>query len=239
VRAPNPGPYTLSGTNSWIIGRGPAYVIDPGPSIPGHIDALLTELEARGGLGAILLTHGHPDHSGAAADLRARTGAPIGAVGAEAQIPLADGLAVGPLTALATPGHTPDHHVFIAGHVCFTGDAVLGEGSVFIGSEPGALASYLAALRRLRDLDLELLAPGHGPLVSDPSAKLDEYLEHRMERERRLIAALDDGLRDRDELLARVWSEVPAALRLAAMSTLDAHLAKLADEGRLPPLDGR
>ena len=116
---------------------------------------------------------------------------------------------------------------------------MLGEGSVFIGSEPGALASYLAALRRLRDLDLELLAPGHGPLVSDPSAKLDEYLEHRMERERRLIEALDDGLRDRDELLARVWSEVPAALRIAAMSTLDAHLAKLADEGRLPPLDGR
>jgi glyoxylase-like metal-dependent hydrolase (beta-lactamase superfamily II) len=209
-------------------------VIDPGPAIAAHIDALLAELETRGGLGAILLTHDHRDHSEAVAALRAQTGAPLAAMRAGAQIALGDGTAVGPLTALATPGHAPDHVAFVAGRVCFTGDAVLGEGSVFIAPDPGALASYLAALRRLRGLDLELLAPGHGPLIADPRAKLDECLAHRMERERRLIEALADGLRDRDELLDRVWSGVPVALRPAAASTLEAHLAKLADEGRLP-----
>jgi glyoxylase-like metal-dependent hydrolase (beta-lactamase superfamily II) len=105
---------------------------------------------------------------------------------------------------------------------------VLGEGSVFIAAYPGALAGYLAALRRLRDEDLELLAPGHGPLITDPRAKLDEYLAHRLERERRVLEALAHGLRDRDALLDRVWPRLAAALRPAAASTLDAHLAKLA-----------
>ena len=180
------------------------------------------------------MTHDHRDHSEAVWALRAQTGAPLAAMRADAQITLCDGAAVGPLTALATPGHTRDHVAFVAGGVCFTGDAVLGEGSVFLAPDPGALVSYLAALRRLRGLDLELLAPGHGPLITDPRAKLDEYLAHRMERERSLVEALADGLRDRDELLDRVWSGVPVALRGAAASTLEAHLAKLADEGRLP-----
>jgi glyoxylase-like metal-dependent hydrolase (beta-lactamase superfamily II) len=209
-------------------------VIDPGPAIDAHIDALLAELETRGGLGAILLTHDHRDHSGAVAALRGQTGAPLAAVRAGAQIALGDGTAVGPLTALPTPGHAPDHVAFVAGRVCFTGDAVLGEGSVLIAPDPGALAGYLAALRRLRGLELDLLAPGHGPLIADPRGKLDEYLAHRIERERRLLEALADGLRDRDELLDRVWSGVPVALRAGAASTLEAHLAKLADEGRLP-----
>jgi glyoxylase-like metal-dependent hydrolase (beta-lactamase superfamily II) len=234
VRAANPGPFTLGGTNSWIVGRDPAYVIDPGPALAGHVDALVAELETRGELAAILLTHDHLDHSGAVAALQARSGAPVAAMRADAQIRLADGVAVGPLTAIATPGHALDHVAFVAGPVCFTGDAVLGEGSVFIAADPGAMAGYLAALRRLRTMDLELFAPGHGPLVTDPQAKLDEYLAHRMERERRLLGALADGLRGRDELLDRVWSEVPPALRGAAALTLDAHLAKLADEGRLP-----
>jgi glyoxylase-like metal-dependent hydrolase (beta-lactamase superfamily II) len=209
-------------------------VIDPGPPIAAHIDALLAELATRGELGAILLTHDHPDHSGAADALRERTGAPVAAMRADAQISLADGEPVGPLTALATPGHAPDHAAFTLGRVCFTGDAVLGEGSVLIAPDPGALASYLASLRRMRELDLELLAPGHGPLVTEPRAKLDAYLAHRLERERRLLTALEDGLRDHDELLDRVWSDAPAALRPAARATLEAHLAKLADEGRLP-----
>jgi glyoxylase-like metal-dependent hydrolase (beta-lactamase superfamily II) len=234
VRAPNPGPYTLGGTNSWIVARDPAYVIDPGPPIAAHIDALLAEVEARGGLGAILVTHDHHDHSGGVAMLVERTGAPLAAMRPDAQIPLVDGVVVGPLTALATPGHAADHAAFLTGRVCFTGDAVLGEGSVFIAADPGALTGYLAALRRLRDLDLEFLAPGHGPLITDPRAKLDEYLAHRLERERRVIEALADGLRDRDELLDRVWPQLPAELRPLAASTLAAHLAKLAEEGRLP-----
>ncbi|MCW3064052.1 MAG: beta-lactamase domain protein, partial [Solirubrobacterales bacterium] len=148
---------------------------------------------------------------------------------------LADGDRFGPLEAIPVPGHAADHLVFVTGPVCFTGDAVLGQGSVFVAPGRGALAGYLAGLRRLRGLDLALICPGHGPVVHDPAAKLDEYVDHRLERERRLVAALDRGLRSVDELLADVWADAPIALRPAAAVTLAAHLDKLAEEGRLPP----
>jgi glyoxylase-like metal-dependent hydrolase (beta-lactamase superfamily II) len=111
---------------------------------------------------------------------------------------------------------------------------VLGQGSVFIAPDPGAMAGYLAGLRRLRERGLTLLCPGHGPVVRDPTAKLDEYIAHRLERERRLVAALDAGLRTVGELLDRVWDDAPSVLRPAAALTLAAHLDKLDEEGRLP-----
>jgi glyoxylase-like metal-dependent hydrolase (beta-lactamase superfamily II) len=111
---------------------------------------------------------------------------------------------------------------------------VLGRGSTLLLPDPGALAGYIDGLRRLRARRLELLCPGHGPLVEDPAAKLDDYLAHRLERERRVVAALADGARSVDELLASAWPDAPAELRLAATVTLAAHLDKLADEGRLP-----
>lgn len=120
------------------------------------------------------------------------------------------------------------------GDAAFTGDAVLGEGSVFLFPDEGALAGYLAALERLDDLRLALLCPGHGPPVLDPHSKLSEYVEHRLDRERALLAALARGRRTVDELLDDAWSDVPAQLRPAAAVTLAAHLDKLAAEGRLP-----
>jgi glyoxylase-like metal-dependent hydrolase (beta-lactamase superfamily II) len=162
-------------------------------------------------------------------------GAPVAAMAfAGADVAVADGDSLGPLIAVATPGHAPDHLAFVAGSACFTGDAVLGLGSVFVAPDPGALRGYLAALERLRAMDLDLLCPGHGPPIADPAAKLDEYLAHRRDRERRLVEALDDGLRGADELLDRVWDDVPSELRPAAAVTLAAHLDKLAEEGRLP-----
>jgi glyoxylase-like metal-dependent hydrolase (beta-lactamase superfamily II) len=235
IRAANSGPFSLSGTNSWIVDRNPAWLVDPGPALEEHIEALTTELEARGGLGGIALTHDHLDHAEAVPALRERfPRAPVGAARGRIDLQLLDGIAFGPLRALATPGHSPDHLAFVTGKIALTGDAVLGQGSVFISPDPGALAGYLDALGRLRELELELLCPGHGPVVDDPAAKLDEYIAHRLERERRLLAALAAGKRTTQELLDYVWADAPDALRLAAAVTLAAHLDKLADERRLP-----
>jgi glyoxylase-like metal-dependent hydrolase (beta-lactamase superfamily II) len=221
VRAHNPSPLTLDGTNTYVT-RG--WVVDPGPADPDHLDAVL---DAAGGrVEGIVLTHSHADHSEGAAPLAERTGAPVVA-------PDGDG-EVGPFRSIATPGHAADHVCLVVGRACFTGDTVLGEGSVFIAPGEGSLSAYLDSLRRLRELDLDVLCPGHGPYVWNPRAKLDEYLEHRLDRERRLVEALDAGRRTRDELLDAAWSEVSADLRPAAALTLEAHLEKLDEEGRLP-----
>ena len=246
IRADNPGPFTLTGSNTYVVGRGSegAWVIDPGPALPAHVAAVAAELERRGGLAGIALTHDHPDHAEAVPALRARFegggAVPVAGARGAVELPLADGERAGPLEALATPGHAPDHLTYLlaAGPadalVAFTGDAVLGEGSVFIAPDPGALAGYLAGLKRLRERAPVLICPGHGPLVEDPDAKLAEYVSHRLAREQALLAALGAGGRSVDELLDAAWSDAPAMLRPAAAVTLAAHLDKLADEGRLP-----
>ena len=169
-----------------------------------------------------MLTHSHADHSEGAELL----GVPVTLPG--------DGDVVGPFTALATPGHSPDSVSLLHGRICFCGDTVLGVGSVFIDPNEGSLSDYLDSLRRLRELQIDVICPGHGPYVDDPRAKIEEYIDHRLDRERRLVAALDSGLRDHDDLLDEVWSDAPAELRPAAALTLQAHLAKLREEGRLP-----
>lgn len=236
VRAENPGPLSLSGTNTWVVGEGPAWVLDPGPDLPAHLDAVAAELERRGGLGGIVLTHRHADHDEAVPALVERFPAPVAAGGGRADVRLRDGENVGPFLVLATPGHAPEHLAFgLAEHrVAFTGDAVLGEGSVFVSPGPGSLAGYLAALRRLRDWGPRLICPGHGELVTDPDGKLAEYLDHRAARERALLAALAEGRRTVEELLDAAWADAPPELRLPAMVTLAAHLDKLAEEDRLP-----
>ena len=234
VRAENPGPFTLSGTNTWVLGRDPAYVVDPGPDLPGHVDAVAAEVAGRGGLGGVALTHRHADHAEAAPALAERCGPVPIAAARDAEVTLADGARFGPLLAVATPGHSPDHLAFLAGPVAFSGDAVLGEGSVYVAPDPGAMAGYLEGLRRLRALAPEVICPGHGPAVADPAAKLEEYIEHRLDRERRLVEALERGLRSEADLLDVVWDDVPAGLRPAAAVTLRAHLGKLRDEGRAP-----
>jgi glyoxylase-like metal-dependent hydrolase (beta-lactamase superfamily II) len=235
ITADNASPYTLGGTNTWLVGRDPCWVVDPGPDLESHRTRILSDARDRGGIGGIAITHDHADHTEGIAALReAAGGPPAGAARDPADVALEDGDAFGPFAVVATPGHAPDHLAFVAGRACFTGDAVLGEGSVFVAPDPGSLRGYLQALQRLRDMDLAVLCPGHGPLVLDADAKLDEYVAHRLDRERRLERALADGLRTTDELLDRVWSDAPAALRGAATVTLAAHLDKLAEEGRLP-----
>ena len=217
VRAPNPSPLTLDGTNTYVVGR---WVVDPGPADSGHSDAV--RAAATEGIEGVVLTHTHADHAEGAALLDAPVTLP------------GDGQSVGPFTAIATPGHTADSVCLMLGATCFTGDTVLGTGSVFIVPGEGSLSAYLDSLRRLRRAAPEVLCPGHGPYAWNALAKLDEYIEHRLEREGRLLAALDAGLRTRDELLDSAWSDAPAELRDFAALSLEAHLEKLREEGRLP-----
>jgi glyoxylase-like metal-dependent hydrolase (beta-lactamase superfamily II) len=249
VRAPNAGPLTLSGTNTYLVGS-PAWVIDPGPDDQAHLERVWSAAGGRGGIAGIALTHRHLDHAGAAAALRQRSDAQLAASAArsvdatvfsepeaetlEVDLELAEGERFGPLEVIETPGHAADHLCFLLDGVLFSGDTVLGEGSVFIPPERGALRHYLASLRKLKERPLTALCPGHGPVVWQPHAKLDEYIEHRLDRERRLLAALERGLRAQGELLDEVWDDAPAELRPAAALTLEAHLDKLAAEGRLP-----
>ena len=210
IRAPNPAPFTLTGTNSWILGHHPAWLVDPGPAIEQHIAALVDELDRRGGLGGIALTHDHIDHAQAVPQIRERFAeAPLAAARGDAEVRLTDGSVFGPLETVSTPGHAPDHVAFVVGDVGITGDAVLGFGSVFISPYPGSLAGYLAGLDQLRRRKLAILAPGHGPPVLDAGAKLDEYVAHRLDRERRLVTALETGKRTAPELLDDVWNDVP------------------------------
>ena len=218
VRASNASPMTLDGTNSYVVG---GWVVDPGPADPGHLAAL--RRAAGAGIEGVVLTHSHADHAEGAEAL----GVPI-------TLP-AEGEEVGPFLAIGTPGHSRDSVCLLAGRACFTGDTVLGRGSVFISPEEGSLSAYLDSLRRLRELDLEVICPGHGPYVWDPRTKLDEYVAHRLERESRLLEALSEGVRGHRELLDRVWDDAPPELRPAAELTLRAHLEKLRQEGRLPP----
>lgn len=222
VVAPNPGPMTLAGTNTYFYGSDPCTVIDPGPDDPGHLDAVRAAAEERGGIGVVLLTHSHGDHA-------------AGAERFDDVVLPAGGEEHGGLRVLATPGHAADHVCFLTEDgVCFSGDLVLGEGSTFVPPDGGSLAAYMESLRLLQAEAPALICPGHGPWVTDPAAKLAEYVEHREMRERRLLAALERGERSKGALLAEAWSDVPAELRPAAALVMEAHLQKLDAEGRLP-----
>src|SRR6478752_383294 len=202
IVAPNPGPMTLEGTNTYLYGEGPCAVIDPGSEDAGHLEAIRAAAAERGGIGLVLLTHSHGDHTAGAEEL-----------GAEVVLPSGGEVHAG-LRVLATPGHAADHVCFLSDDgVCFSGDLVLGLGSTIVPPGGGSMAAYMDSLRLLQAEKIELICPGHGPWITDPAAKLAEYVEHREMRERRLLAALERGERSRDVLLAEVWSDVPPNLR--------------------------
>jgi glyoxylase-like metal-dependent hydrolase (beta-lactamase superfamily II) len=247
IVAPNPGPMTLEGTNTYVVAAEEgAFVIDPGPADDAHVAAVAAAADAGGGIEGVLLTHSHLDHSAAVPMLG---DAPLlwGSVGAGDESSAESGAAdpssgfpperparVGPFEVIPTPGHAVDHVCFLFGRLCFCGDLVLGRGSSFVPPDGGSLAAYLESLRTLLAVDADLLCPGHGPYVADPQAKVSEYIDHRLDRERKLLEALVEGERSRERLLARAWDDVPAELRTAAAVVMEAHLEKLEAEGRLP-----
>jgi glyoxylase-like metal-dependent hydrolase (beta-lactamase superfamily II) len=223
IVAPNPGPMTLEGTNTYIYGADPCVVIDTGSEDEEHLEAIRTAAADRGGIGLVLLTHSHGDHAAGADRL-----------GAEVVLPKGGETHAG-LRVLATPGHAADHVCFLSEDgVCFSGDLVLGLGSTIVPPGDGALASYMNSLRLLQGEEIELMAPGHGPWITDPAAKLAEYVEHRELRERRLLTALERGERSRAALLAEAWDDIPVELLPMAAMAMEAHLEKLEVEGQLP-----
>jgi glyoxylase-like metal-dependent hydrolase (beta-lactamase superfamily II) len=235
VLAPNPGPFTLEGTNTWIVGSGPVVVIDPGPDDEAHISAVAAEASE---IAVILVTHGHPDHASGAAVLAERVGAPVRAFRPDdGHTSLRDGedieVAGDRLTTVHTPGHTPDHVVFVSEGALFTGDAVLGRGTSVIDPPEGDLAAYLRSLRRMLELEPRVIYPGHGSVVFEAQAKLREYLAHRALREEQVLAGLAQGAVRPADLVPDIYTDTSTELHPVAERQMLAHLLKLEKDGRV------
>jgi len=234
VVAPNPGPYTGPGTNTWLLDAGTVtVVIDPGPDDTAHLDAIQRALKGST-VGIVLVTHSHPDHLPLADRLAALHKATV------RRFPeLRDGDVVRAgnlnLTALHTPGHSADHLAFwlAADRAVFTGDLVLGRGSSMVTYPEGDVAAYIRSLDRLIALDPAILFPGHWDPVTEARPKLGEYRAHRLDREAQVRAELARGGGTARELTERVYGPgIGAELMVAAEMTMRAHLQKLVDEGR-------
>ncbi|MFN8522366.1 MAG: MBL fold metallo-hydrolase [Chloroflexota bacterium] len=248
VLAPNPSLMTLQGTNTYLVGTRDLVVIDPGPDMPEHVEAIISAVGPSRRIVASLVTHRHGDHLPAAHRLRERIGAPVRghAMLPGVTEPLVDAervsLAGAALTALHTPGHTRDHLCFRLAQeaALFSGDLIAGTGTVVVGDEPGDLGLYLESLRRVASLDLRLIYPGHGPVVADSAGKVAEYIEHRESRIREVFLALQDGVDTVEALVARIYPTVNPRLVGAAGRNVRACLDKLAHDGLISPAaDGR
>lgn len=237
VLAPNPGPMTGPGTNCWIVSsRGEAVVIDPGPDETGHLEAIgdaLTGLTVV----AVLVTHLHPDHTPLANPLGVLFEAPVmGAASGPGFDPdriLADGDRVGfgdrSLSVIATPGHTPDSLSYRVGDRLFTGDHIMGGSTVMVED----MAEYMGSLLKVLGTGVEAIHPGHGPVLDQPDAVIADYLAHRLEREEQILDAVRSGAGSVGAVVERVYSDVDPGLHPAAAISVEAHLRKLAGDGRV------
>ena len=232
--APNPGPMTLDGTNTWLLqqpGRRDLVVVDPGPPDEGHLAAVA----AAGDVVLVVLTHGHPDHSEGAPRLAALTGAPVVALdpahaSADAP-PLGERLdAAGvALEVVRTPGHTGDSvslHL-VADDAVLTGDTVLGRGTTVVAHPDGVLADYLASLERLQAYGDAAVLPGHGPELPSAGRAAAAYLEHRRQRLEQVRAAVTEGARTAREVVEVVYADVDRAVWPAAELSVRAQLHHL------------
>lgn len=245
VLAPNPGPMTLDGTNTWVVmapDGDEAIVVDPGPLDEAHLAEVLRVVAERGGrVTETILTHGHLDHSEAGPRFGELTGSRVRAVG-RGHDDLVDGDVVSAagvdLRVVATPGHTSDSISFAleADHALLTGDMILGRGTTVVAHPDGELAAYLDSLERIKALtgggEVTSILPGHGPVVPDAAAMVEFYRLHRAERLDQVRAALADGAAHEDDpvegVLRRVYAQVPEAVWPAARLSIRAQLDYLA-----------
>ncbi len=247
MRAPNPGPLTGTGTNTWLFGsQGEVVVLDPGPASAEHLAAVSAAAQTMGVVVAIACTHHHPDHVEGAQELAQAVQAPLAvhhsrARGDDLSLHDGDRLLVGGagLTALHTPGHASDHLCFFdpVGRTLFTGDHVLSGSTSLIQPPDGEMAAYLESLARVRGLGAARLLPGHGQPIAEPGPALRQLIEHRREREAQVLAQLSDEGIAAAELVPRLYRDYPQQVWELAAGTVLAHLIKLEAEGRARRLE--
>jgi len=246
IVAPNPGPMTGPGTNTYVVGETDLVVVDPGPAAPSHVEAILDCVGDQ--LKFIACTHTHPDHSPAAARLAEVTGATmIGRVTTDdqhqdltfrpaAQIEDDDCISGEgwTLRAIRTPGHVDNHVCFLLEEegMVFAGDHIMNGSTVVIVPPGGNMADYIASLRRLLDYDVKVIAPGHGELMPDCRGEVEKLVRHRLMREAKVASALDSVPQSLDGLVVTVYDDVDPVMYEWAKLSLLAHLIKLEGEGR-------
>lgn len=235
VLAPNPGMFTGPGTNTWILSsEGAAVVIDPGPDDPSHRMATLGAVAALRPV-AVVVTHHHPDHAPGAGALAGLLGVPaIGPAASPDFRPdrlISDGDVVVcgaiDIVAVATPGHTADSTCYRVDDALFTGDHIMGGSTVIVED----MADYLTSLHKLHGTGLKVLYPGHGPVMHDPDRMIEEYVDHRLQRESQILSAVRAGARTVGDVVQGVYRDVDPMLHPAAAVSVAAHLRKLADDG--------
>jgi glyoxylase-like metal-dependent hydrolase (beta-lactamase superfamily II) len=258
--APNPSPYTFTGTQTYLVGDSEVVVVDPGPAIDAHVDALVAAIGGRR-VAAIACTHTHRDHSPAAALLKERTGAPIvgcaplslETVGPRADAAfdpayapdrvLADGEAIGvdgdrQLVAVATPGHTSNHLCYAFGDALFTGDHVMGWSTTVVVPPDGDMGDFMASLEKLRGLGHRIFYPAHGPPVTNPQQLLRGIIGHRMQRERQIVRLVGEGRSAVPQIVAAAYPGLDPRLVPAAGGTVTAHLLDLERRGLVKRVEG-
>ncbi len=251
IVAPNPGPMTGAGTNTYIVGEdlkaGPVSVIDPGPALDAHLDALLSEFGGR--IDSIVVTHTHPDHSPAASRLAQLSGAKVyGATpptdaryqdeSFKADVEVSDNalltLAGVNVRAVHTPGHVSNHYCYLleTDGVLLTGDHIMNGSTVVIIPPAGVMKDYIESLQKLKNYSLQSFGPGHGHLMNEPNAVIDAIVAHRLRREQKVIAKLtaQDSI-TLEALTPLVYDDVDEKMHFMASLSLWAHLIKLEQEG--------
>ena len=249
----NPGLMTGPGTNTYLVGERRPILLDTGAGLPAYTGLLqgFVASEGLGEVGGVLLTHRHRDHMGGVPDVRRLyPRIPVGKLlvkdptlpvpmepVVDGQVVRGDGVT---LRALHTPGHASDHVCYYLDEerALFTGDLILGGSTTVIPPDDGDLGEYLASLRRLLELDIRRIYPGHGPVLEPARPVVEEYIAHRLERERQILAALEAGDETVGEIVVRVYREVAPALHPVARLSVQSHLVKLEREERVRRLPG-